>query len=56
MGGGAGCNSQVPGGVGGIGGSGLVLVRLNPVFVASNVWSLKKVFQEIKANNWGTPT
>ena len=56
MGGGAGCNSQVPGGVGGIGGSGLVLVRLNPVFTAPGVWDMQTVFNEVKAGNWGTPT
>jgi hypothetical protein len=59
MGGGAGSGSGPNGsvnGTGGAGGSGVVLVKLNPVFAASNVWSLRQVFQEVKADNWGEPS
>ena len=55
-GGGGSASNKASGETGGSGGSGIVAVRLNPIFSASNVWSLKKVFEEIKDDNWGLPS
>ena len=54
-GGGAGSFFTSPG-TAGTGGSGVVVIKQNPVFSASGVWPLSQVYQQTRNSNWGQPT
>jgi hypothetical protein len=54
-GGGAGSFFTSPG-TAGTGGSGVVVLKQNPVFSASGVWPLSQVYQQTRNNDWGQPT